>query len=152
MTRASVTTSTIIDAPTERVYAALVDWSRQHEWIPFTTVRVASGDGGVDSEIEAITAWGPLRLVDLMRVIVDEPPHRLEVMHHGSALRGPGRFECVPLGENRTRLLWEEDLDLPRIPGAALAWPLMRPVVRASLTHALRRLGSRVSCPRQNGF
>src|SRR5258705_12461995 len=63
---AEVTASVVIRAPAERVFAAFLAWDRQGEWIPFTTVRVVSGDGGVGSMIEAVTAVGPAVLRDEM--------------------------------------------------------------------------------------
>ena len=46
-----VTASVVVQAPTERVYAAFTAWERQGDWIPLTRVRVVSGDGGEGSMI-----------------------------------------------------------------------------------------------------
>src|SRR5258705_13738758 len=54
-----VTASVLVQAPAERVFAAFLAWDRQGEGIPFTTVRVVSGGGGVGSMIEAVPPGGP---------------------------------------------------------------------------------------------
>lgn len=71
-----VTASVVVNAPAPTVFAALRAWERQSEWIPFTTVRVLSGDGGEGSELEAVTAVGPAVLRDRMRVIRLDPRTR----------------------------------------------------------------------------
>ncbi|HET6484072.1 MAG TPA: SRPBCC family protein, partial [Actinoplanes sp.] len=93
-----VTATVIVRAPAERVFAALIDWPRQSDWIPFTTVRVLSGDGGEGSSIEAVTRVGPAALHDLLRVVKFDPPYEVRVVHHGKVLRGPGVLRCTPLG------------------------------------------------------
>src|SRR5262249_23990349 len=63
-----VSAAVIVNAPAARVFEALVAWERQSEWIPFTTVKIAKGDGGVGSTIEAVTTIGPAVLTDTMRI------------------------------------------------------------------------------------
>lgn len=85
-----VTASVIVNAPAERVFAALLAWERQSEWIPFTTVRVVEGDGGEGSLVEAVTTLGPAVLRDRMRVVRVDAPYEIGVVHCGTLLRGPG--------------------------------------------------------------
>jgi len=134
-----VTATVIVAAPAERVFAALTDWARQGEWIPFTTVRVLSGDGGEGSRVEAITQVGPAVLRDLMSVVKVDPPYEVRVVHHGKVLRGPGVLRCTPLGAERTQVVWHEWFHLPGGQAGKVAWPLLWPGSKAGLTGALRR-------------
>lgn len=139
-----VTATVIVGAPAERVFAALTDWARQGEWIPFTTVRVLSGDGGEGSQVEAVTQVGPAVLRDLMRVVKVDPPYEVRVVHHGKVLRGPGVLRCTPLGADRTQVVWHEWFHLPGGPAGKVAWPLLWPGSKAGLTGALRRFARMV--------
>lgn len=134
-----VTASTIINAPAERVFAAFLSWERQGEWIPFTKVRIVEGDGGEGSTIEAVTAVGRATLVDLMRVEKVDPPYQLRVVHFGKVLRGPGVMRCTPMGPSRTQMVWHEWFQLPGGVWGRLAWPVLWPGSKASLTQALKR-------------
>ncbi|GAA2610625.1 hypothetical protein GCM10010399_46890 [Dactylosporangium fulvum] len=139
-----VTATVIVNAPAEVVFAALVDWPRQSEWIPFTKVNVLSGDGGEGSQIEAVTQVGPAVLRDLMRVVKIDPPFEVRVVHHGKVLRGPGVLRCTPLGTDRTQVVWHEWFHLPAGPAGKVAWPLLWPGSKAGLTGALRRFARMV--------
>ena len=134
-----VTASAIIKAPAAQVFAAFTAWERQGEWIPFTKVRVVDGDGGEGSTIEAITAVGPATLVDVMRVEKVDPPYQLRVVHCGKILRGPGVMRCTPMGPDRTQVVWHEWFQLPAGVLGRVAWPVLWPGSKASLTQALKR-------------
>ena len=86
-----VTATVIVNAPAQRVFAAFTAWERQGEWIPFTKVRVADGDGGEGSTIEAVTAVGPAVLRDVMRVEKVDPPYEVRVVHTRQGAARPGR-------------------------------------------------------------
>ncbi|TDC32054.1 SRPBCC family protein [Micromonospora sp. KC213] len=133
------TATVIVDAPAGRVFAGLTAWERQSDWIPLTTVRVVEGDGGEGSLIEAVTTLGPAVLRDEMRVVRVDAPYEIGVVHCGPLLRGPGVLRCTPLARDRTQVVWHEWFHLP--PGAAgqVAWPLLWPGSKASLTLALKR-------------
>ncbi len=134
-----VTATVIVNAPAERVFAAFTDWARQGEWIPFTRVRVVSGDGGEGSIVEAVTAVGPAVLRDEMKVTRVDPPFEVRVVHQGRYLRGPGVLRCTPLAGDRTQVVWHEWFHLPAGVVGRLAWPVVWPGSKVSLTGALRR-------------
>ena len=134
-----VTATVIVDAPPERVFAGLTAWERQGEWIPFTTVRVVEGDGGVGSQIEAVTSVGPAVLRDEMEVTRLDPPYEIQVVHTGGVLRGPGVMRCTPLGGDRTQVVWHEWFQLPGGWAGRLAGPVLWPGSKVGLTQALRR-------------
>ncbi|MEU7750912.1 SRPBCC family protein [Micromonospora sp. NPDC049101] len=134
-----VTATVIVDAPAERVFAALLAWERQSDWIPFTRVRVVEGDGREGSRIEAVTAIGRAVLRDEMRVTRVDEPYEIGVVHYGQLLRGPGVLRCTQLGRDRTQVVWHEWFHLPGGRAGRLAWPVLWPGSKLGLTQALKR-------------
>jgi polyketide cyclase/dehydrase/lipid transport protein len=135
-----VTASVVVAAPVERVYAAFIAWDRQGDWIPQTRVRLVKGDGSAGSLVEAVTTIGPWSLRDEMFVDRLDPPYEVRVVHYGPVLRGPGVMRCTPLrGGSHTQMVWHEWFQLPAGLAGRLAWPLLWPGSKASLTLALRR-------------
>jgi hypothetical protein len=139
-----VTATVIINAPAKAVYEAFTAWHRQGEWIPFTKVRVIEGDGGEGSLVEAITAVGPAVLKDEMRVVRLDPPYEVRVVHQGKLLRGPGVMRCTPMGPDRTQVVWHEWFHLPGGVAGRVAWPVLWPGSKFSLTQALKRFAKLV--------
>lgn len=136
---AEVTATVIVRAPATDVFAAFTAWERQSEWIPFTQVRVVEGDGGEGSLIEAVTAVGPAVVRDEMRVARIDPPYEIRVVHCGKLLRGPGVVRCTPMDRNRTQVVWHEWFHLPGGLAGRVAWPVLWPGSKVSLTQALRK-------------
>lgn len=134
-----VTATVIVRAPAARVFAAFTDWERQGEWIPFTTVRLVKGDGGAGSVVESVTTVGPAILRDEMQVVRMDPPYEVRVVHCGRLLRGPGSLRCTPLQGDRTQVVWHEWFHLPLGLAGRVAWPLLWPGSKVSLTQALKR-------------
>ncbi len=121
----NIAISTLINAPAEKVWAAIADWQSQGEWMLQTKVILKSEiSEGVGVKIEAFT--GPfyksyprfkfLGLLDLMEVTLWEPPHRCDVIHYGKILKGSGTFEVVALDGGHTTFHWSEEIIAP--------WPL----------------------------
>jgi len=136
-----VTATVIIRAPAERVFSAFTAWERQSEWIPFTDVKVVSGDGGEGSLIAAVTAVGPVALRDEMRVVRVDAPYEVRVVHCGTLLRGPGVLRCTQMDHDRTQVVWHEWFHLPGGVAGRMAWPLLWPGSKVSLTQALKKFG-----------
>lgn len=134
-----VTATVIVNAPAEQVFAAFTAWERQGDWIPFTRVRLVSGDGGEGSRLEAVTALGPAVLRDEMSVERLDPPYEVRVVHCGQLLRGPGVLRCTPMAGDRTQVVWHEWFHLPMGLAGTLAWPLLWPGSKFSLTQALKK-------------
>lgn len=134
-----------VQAPPEQVWAALVDWPRQGEWMLLTDVRAVDGDGqGVGARLAARTGlpWPGGRRVgvlDTMLITGWEPPRRVDVRHTGRLVRGTGTFEVRPLGETGSTFGWTEQLDLPLGRLGALGWPLVRPMLVAGVRWSLKR-------------
>ncbi|WNV76588.1 SRPBCC family protein [Geodermatophilus sp. DSM 44513] len=133
-----------VEAPVPMVWRALVDWERQGEWMPLTDVRVVGGDPhGVGGRIEARTGvpTGDGRhagLLDTLEITGWDPPRRVDVLHTGRVVRGPGVFEVVPRNAGAT-VVWTEHLDLPLGRLGRLAWPLVRPFAAYALHFGLSR-------------
>jgi hypothetical protein len=133
-----------VQAPPERVWAALTDWSRQGEWMLATDVTPVIGPArGVGGRLAATTGVGlpggrRLGILDTMVITRWEPPTRVDVLHTGRFVRGSGIFEIRPRGEHAT-FVWTETLDLPLGALGRLGWPGVRPVMRAGVRRSLRR-------------
>jgi carbon monoxide dehydrogenase subunit G len=136
-----------VDAPPERVWAALTDWSSQGAWMLATDVRTVGGPAqGTGGRLEARTGVrlpGGRRLgvLDTMEIERWEPPVRVDVRHTGRVVRGTGVFEVRPRGEHAT-FVWSERLDLPFGALGRLGWPLVEPVMRAGVRLSLRRFAA----------
>ena len=138
-----LTVSVDVEAPPLQVWRALVDWERQGEWMPLTDVQVVSGDPhGVGGRIEARTGMpvGGRRvgLLDTLEITGWHPPHRVEVLHTGRVVRGPGVFEVRSRMAGAT-VVWTEYLDLPLGRLGRLGWPLVRPAAAFALHLGLSR-------------
>ncbi|MGK5110926.1 MULTISPECIES: SRPBCC family protein [unclassified Geodermatophilus] len=136
-----------VDAPPERVWAALTDWTRQGEWMLLTDVETV-GDtvAGVGARLAARTGvpWRRgrhLGVLDTMVVTEWDPPRRVVVQHTGRIVRGPGIFVVTPRGEHAT-LEWTERLYLPFGVLGRLGWPLVRPVMVIGVRRSLRRFAA----------
>lgn len=108
------------DVPSEVLWRELVDWEAHAEWIPATRMEVPEGDPtSIGFEFTAITGYGPLRLVDRMRVERcdwDGTTGRCEVAKLGPILRGRAGFTVTPLDSGRSRIDWLEDVTVPWVP------------------------------------
>ncbi len=128
-----------VEASPDQVFAALVDWPGQGDWIPATTVWVASGDGAsVGSTIVARSAVGPIGFDDELVITRWDPPHLIDVNHVGRLVRGPARFRVVPVSERVTRVLVAENLSMPGGIVGEAGWHAIKPLARAGLSRALR--------------
>jgi uncharacterized protein YndB with AHSA1/START domain len=122
------------DAPIEKVWAKIADWSSQGEWMVATRVWVTSEiSEGVGTSIAAFT--GPahriypkfsfLGLLDTMTVTAWEPPTRCDVIHTGKVLKGTGTFQLESTGPHSSTFYWSETIDIHRalfLLGAPFIW------------------------------
>jgi uncharacterized membrane protein len=136
-----VTATVIVNAPAPRVFAGFIAWERQSDWMPLTTVRIVEGDGGEGSLIRAVTAAGPAALRDDIRVVRIDAPYEVRVVHCGRLLRGPGILRCTPMEGGRTQVVLHEWFHLPGGVAGRMAWPLLWPGSKISLTQALKKFG-----------
>ena len=135
--------SLVIDAPINKVWAALADWESQGDWMLQTTVEVTSDiREGVGTSIAAFTGIGKLGIMDHMTVTSWNPPTICDVVHTGAIIKGTGRFELTALSENSTRFDWSEEILAPRAIFLLIA-PGLYAGVRISLSALRRQLQQR---------
>ncbi len=130
-----------IELPAEQVWACLVDWRRQGDWMPATKVEVIGGGAG-HGEGERIVAWTgrrPLAVADRMTITEWDPPRRAAVVKTGRMLKGAAAFEVHSLGEGRARVVWCEALTPPFGAPGRLLGPLLSVGTRVVIGVALRR-------------
>lgn len=112
-----------INAPIDKVWAAIADWESQGDWMLQTRVWVTSQiRSGVGTSISALT--GPLvksgfkfGLLDKMVVTTWQPPLLCEVDHVGKVLKGTGKFELTEIsegGQSATIFDWSETILAPK--------------------------------------
>ena len=131
-----VTARVRVPADAERVWQAVTDWSRQHEWIWATQVH---GGQGVGAVVTGRTGLGPVGFTDTMVITEWDPPRRCVVEHTGRLIRGTGVFEVRTAGPE-SEFRWTEQLRLPLPAGlGGLAARVIRPVAERALTLSLRR-------------
>ena len=132
--------SLVIEAPIERVWAALADWESQGDWMLQTRVDVTSDiREGVGTTIAAFTGIGKLGVMDHMVVTSWQPPNICDVLHTGKIIKGTGRFELVAIDAETTRFNWSEEILAPRAVFLLIA-PGLYAGVRISLTKFGRHL------------
>jgi carbon monoxide dehydrogenase subunit G len=136
-----------VEAPPERVWAALTAWTRQGEWMVATDVATVGGPAeGIGGRLAARTGL-PLPggrhvgLLDTMVITEWEPPRRIVVQHTGRLIRGPGIFEIEPRGEHAT-FVWTERLWLPYGVLGQLGWVLVKPFALIGIRLSLRRFAA----------
>lgn len=142
-----ITVRTEVAVPAARLWAAVVDWERQGEWVPATVVRVVGGDGrSVGSRLMAFTGLFDVGFVDHLEISEWDPPRRCVVRHTGRLMRGTGEFAVEDRGD-RSVFAWSERLDPPFGRLGRLGLALLSPAVRLGLRGAGRRLAA--ACERR---
>jgi uncharacterized protein YndB with AHSA1/START domain len=133
--------ATTVTAPIDQVWAALVDWESQSQWmLDARDVRVVgprrSGEGVT---IHVPTTVLGVPVLDIMRITGWDPPHRLEATHIGRVVKGVGAFELVARTDEVTDVVWWEEIVAPFGRLGALGARAILPVLRAVFLRSLRR-------------
>ena len=113
-----------INAPIDKVWAAIADWESQGDWMLQTRVWVTSDiRSGVGTSISALT--GPLvksgfkfGLLDKMVVTNWLPPRLCQVDHVGKVIKGTGKFELTDISSGQeiaTNFDWSETIKAPKV-------------------------------------
>jgi hypothetical protein len=137
-----VSASRLVDLDPRAAWSALSDLRGQSHWMPLTDVRLI-GKPGVGARIEAFTGLWPQRRVfgylDTMTVTAWVPPSRIEVLHDGALLKGPGVLSVEPADGGGTLVTWTDDVELPGGRLGELAWAVVRPAAQVLFGVALGR-------------
>ena len=135
--------SLVIQAPIEKVWAAIADWESQGDWMLQTSVEVTSQiREGVGTTIAAFTGIGKFGVMDHMVVTSWQPPYICDVLHTGKIIKGTGRFQLSAIDDDSTRFDWSEEILTPRVIFLLIA-PGLYVGVRISLTKFSRLLRDR---------
>jgi hypothetical protein len=146
MASSTLAISISIDAPREKVWATIADWSSQGDWMLQTKVWVTSDiSEGVGTSIAAFTGpfykfyprFKSIGLLDLMTVTSWQPPVRCDVEHVGKVLKGSGSFILSEDENGKTRFDWSETITAPK-PLFLLVAPFLYLGVRISLARFAR--------------
>ena len=154
----SIRVSTVIDAQADRVWddvrhiARHVEWMKDAVSIEFDDDE-ASGNGpddnsndprreGVGVRFSCRTKVGPIILNDRMEV-TEWTDGRLIGIRHQGLVTGEGQLRINPIDDNRTEVVWEEQLVFPARMGGPIGARLARPVLRRIWTSNLSRLTAR---------
>jgi hypothetical protein len=138
MTRIAVTRT--MQAPHERVWAAIADLGSHTEWMKDAEriVFVHDQRRGKGTRMEVVTVVGPFRTVDVMEVVGWEEGRSIEVAHRG-LITGRGILTAEPALEG-TLVSWREELTFPWWLGGPITASLARPVLAAIWRGNLARL------------
>lgn len=135
-----------VGAPPEATWGVLTDWDHQSSWALGTRARGRGPTGGhaVGEEILAWTGVGRFAILDSMVIEAWDPPHRCAVRKTGRVVRGRSVFSVEALPGQRSRVVYDAQVDLPLGSAGRLAWPVVRPVVAAGFRRSLRTLARQV--------
>ncbi len=138
-----VSMQAVVDAPVERVWAAIVD-------VPFQVERMAEmrelvldppGRAHVGQRGEATVRILGISVTDQVEIAALDPPRRYEIRHLG-LFKGGGVIALEAGGDGTTTIVrWHETLTPPILPelGARLQTPILRSIFQADLER-LKRL------------
>ena len=138
--------SLTIHAAQSDVWKKIADWKSQGDWMLQTKVWVTSDQvEGVGTSIAAFTGplyflyprFKSLGLLDLMTVTQWQPPHRCDVIHVGTVLKGSGSFQLHDVDGIKTRFDWSETIEAPKAIFLLIA-PFLYVGVRISLARFAR--------------
>ncbi len=144
MAKVRFTVTRDLTLPARRVFDALVDWRGHADWVPMTRVVIENGDGGAGTVFVATTGLGPAALPDRMRVdALDPEAMTVRITKIGPVLSGVVDLSVAPLGENRSRLTWFEDIRVPVVP--QFLAPPVTAVTRRGFESSITRLAKKLA-------
>lgn len=140
---AKIQVSIEIPQPPAVVWADVERLETHVEWMADAESIEFEGDqrSGVGTTMKVLTKVGPLRTVDVIRVLGWEPERSIAVRHEGLVTgEGEFRLKATRLG---TQFLWAEDLVLPWYFGGPFGAFVAKPVLAAIWRRNLKRLAAR---------
>ena len=133
-----------VEAPARAVWDYVTDWPRQAEWVPLTRVERVDAAADVGGRLRAWTGLGPLGFWDPMTITAWERSGdgggRCEVLHLGTVVKGEGEFVVLARGQQASRFVWAEVVDVPLGGVGAAGWRVARAVAERLLDRALDRM------------
>ena len=134
-----------IDAPVDRVWAEVVDFTAHSEWMEDAhAIRFGTDQReGPGTVLLIDTRMGPLRTTDRFEITEIEPMRSVAGRHTG-LFRGEGRFELSSPSPGRTWLVWRERIRFPWLFGGPAAALVGRVVLRRVWSRNLATLKRRI--------
>ena len=140
----ALSVETELDAPPDVVWSDVRDiashaqWMHDAESIWFTSRQTE----GLGTTFEVETKVGPIRLTDVMEITEWVEGATMGVRHTG-VVTGVGAFTLTPLGDDRTRFEWAEELVFPWWLGGRIGEPIGAFVLTKIWTRNLTNLAGR---------
>lgn len=145
----TLTFAVTINATAHQIFEYLTDWEQQADWISFTTVqKLSSGPNAVGTEVLAVTALGPLRLVDTMVLTKFMPPLLMSVEHTGRVILGKGVFSVQENSSDTCVFTWQEITPVPFGLAGRAALFVVRPVLKLLFNGSLEKLKQNIEASR----
>ncbi|RYJ07188.1 MAG: SRPBCC family protein [Actinomycetales bacterium] len=128
-----VTVTQEVPSAPDDAFAALTEWQRHGDVVPFTSVRIT------DTGFVARTAVGPLGFDDVMDVVEWTPPHAFRIEKRGRMVKGWATVTVVPHGSG-SLVSWTEAVHVWGVPrlGAGVEAFFARLLVRRLLGRLTR--------------
>lgn len=137
-------------AQPQDVWQAMIDWESHGEWIPATRVEIDAGNPqAVGGEFTGYTGYGPLTLVDRMRVNQidwheDTSSGYCEVEKLGPVMSGTAGFTLTPTPSgDGAQIEWFEKVTVPKVPNPL--GPAISKAGAVGFTLAMRRFAANLS-------
>jgi uncharacterized protein YndB with AHSA1/START domain len=131
-----ISTSVVIDAPIERVWAAVADVEGQPRWMrELKSVRLLTPPPiGVGTQGEGAVRILGIAVTDPVVITDFEPPTRFAIRHEG-AFSGGGTITLEPGPGTATTLRWDELVIPPVLPhaGSLVQRPILRTIFQGDL-------------------
>jgi hypothetical protein len=129
-----------VKAPAEKVFAEIVNWPAQSEWMVGTKVWVTKNQGvGVGGEFAAFTGIGKLGFIDPMRITHWDPPHEVSVLHLGNFVKGTGLMKVEKIDDDTSDFIWSESLQLPLGIFGFIGYKLIEPFFKMAIKSSLKK-------------
>ncbi|MEV6021878.1 SRPBCC family protein [Streptomyces sp. NPDC052036] len=108
----------LVPLPADQAWRRLTDWPRHAEVVPLTRVTVLTPPPtAVGTVFVARSGVGPFAFDDTMEVTVWRPPALCRLEKRGTLVTGWAEIEIRPYYEERSRVLWREELAVRGLPG-----------------------------------
>ena len=133
----------VVDAPPERVFAALTDPHVVAAAIPIVRSHREVDDDHWEAKVKAPVPFAPSVTI---RFVVTErrPPEHAAIQSHGGGAHVTSSFDLEPDGDGGTRVTWRAQLALSGLL-APFAGHALEPIARRVAEHVLDRVAATAS-------
>ena len=143
--RADLSITQRVKANREKVFAAMVDWPSQSDWMVGTKVWVTKNDGvGIGGEFAAFTGIGKMGFIDPMRITHWNPPSEVSVLHLGKVVKGTGEMKIEKISETSSDFIWSESLEIPFGKIGYFGYKIIEPFFVIAIKKSLKKFAHQV--------